>query len=115
MSRENRISRRGFLEAIAALGSLGLANCATNEQKASRFSSVERTTRKLPPRGEFVVRKAYVVTMDPKLGDIPRGDVHVRNGALIAVGPNLTAPGVEEIDGSNRIALPGFIDTHFHL
>lgn len=69
----------------------------------------------LPPRGEFVVRNAYVVTMDPQLGDIPRGDVHVRNGALVAVGPNLAAPGVEEIDGANRIALPGFIDTHFHL
>jgi cytosine/adenosine deaminase-related metal-dependent hydrolase len=39
----------------------------------------------------------------------------VRNGALVAVGPNLAAPGVEEIDGANRIALPGFIDTHFHL
>jgi 5-methylthioadenosine/S-adenosylhomocysteine deaminase len=28
---------------------------------------------------------------------------------------NLNAPSAEEIDGRNRIALPGFIDTHFHL
>ena len=61
------------------------------------------------------MRNAYVVTMDNKLGDIPNGDVHVRNGALVAVGPKLNAPGAEEIDGRNRIALPGFIDTHFHL
>jgi len=61
------------------------------------------------------VRNAYVVTVDPKLGDIPRGDVHVRSGAIVAVGPDLTAPGAEEIDGSNRIALPGFVETHFHL
>src|SRR5688572_21855537 len=115
MSNKNTISRRGFLEAIAALGSLGLASCAGNERQGSRFLAVNRTDGKLPPRGEFVVRNAYVVTMDPKLGDIPRGDVHVRNGELIAVGPNLTAPGVEQIDGSNRIALPGFVDTHFHL
>jgi hypothetical protein len=33
-----------------------------------------------PPRGEFIGRNAYIVTMDPKLGDIPNGDVHVRNG-----------------------------------
>ena len=61
------------------------------------------------------MRNAYVVTMDPKLGDIPNGDVHVRNGALIAVGPNLNAPNAEIIDGRNRIACPGFVDTHFHL
>lgn len=81
--------------------------------RQDRRRSAERD--RSPPRREFVVRNAYVVTMDAKLGDIPRGDVHVRNGALIAVGPNLTAPGVEQIDGSNRIALPGFVDTHFHL
>jgi imidazolonepropionase-like amidohydrolase len=40
-----------------------------------------------------VVRNAYIITMDPKLGDIPNGDVHVRNGALVAVGPNLNAGG----------------------
>ncbi|HEY3151358.1 MAG TPA: amidohydrolase family protein [Candidatus Binatia bacterium] len=76
---------------------------------------MDRTSGKLPARGEFVVRNAYVVTMDPKLGDIPVGDVHVRNGALVAVGPTLNAPGAEEIDGRNRIACPGFVDTHFHL
>jgi len=115
MNRQNTISRRGFLEAVAALGSLGLASCAANERQASRFSAANRTMGKLPSREEFVVRNAYVVTMDVKLGDIPGGDVHVRNGELIAVGPNLSAPGVEQIDGSNRIAVPGFVDTHFHL
>ncbi len=114
MNQQNTISRRGFLEAVAVLGSLGLASCASNERQTSRSAARGRTGT-LPPRREFVVRNAYVVTMDAKLGDIPRGDVHVRNGALIAVGPNLTAPGVEQIDGSNRIALPGFVDTHFHL
>ena len=114
MNQQNTISRRGFLEAVAALGSLGLASCVSNERQTSKSAALGRTGP-LPPRREFVVRNAYVVTMDAKLGDIPRGDVHVRNGALIAVGPNLTAPGVEQIDGSNRIALPGFVDTHFHL
>src|SRR5438093_7437400 len=115
MSSESTLSRRGFLGGLTALGSISLAGCATNSTKASRLRAAGRTTGQLPPRGEFVVRDAYVLTMDPKLGDIPRGDVHVRNGMLVAVGPKLGAPGAEEIDGSNRIALPGFIDTHFHL
>src|SRR5437016_13022248 len=115
MSSGSTLSRRGFLGALTALGSISLAACATNSTKASRLRAAGRATGQLPPRGEFVVRNAYVLTMDPKLGNIPRGDVHVRNGMLVAVGPNLAAPGAEEIDGSNRIALPGFIDTHFHL
>jgi 5-methylthioadenosine/S-adenosylhomocysteine deaminase len=115
MSNQNIFSRRDFLGAIAAVGAVGLSACATNSQRGSRLWSPDRISGQLPPRGEFVVRNAYIVTMDSKLGDIPSGDVHVRNGALVAVGPNLNAPAAEEIDGRNRIALPGFIDTHFHL
>jgi 5-methylthioadenosine/S-adenosylhomocysteine deaminase len=115
MATSNTFSRRGFLEAIAAVGSLSLAACAANGQSSSGRAAADRKPGTLPRRGEFVVRNAYLVTMDPKLGDIPSGDVHVRNGALVAVGPKLNAPGAEEIDGSNRIALPGFVDTHFHL
>jgi len=115
MNNENILSRRGFLETLTALGSMSLAACAMDSKPAGRSWAADRTAGQLPPRREFVVRNAYVVTMDPQLGDIPRGDVHVRNGALVAVGPNLVATAAEEIDGSNRIALPGFIDTHFHL
>jgi cytosine/adenosine deaminase-related metal-dependent hydrolase len=114
MIGRNTLSRRNFLEAVAALSSVGLAACASSAQQGS-FSSKALSSGKLPGRGEFVIRKAYLVTMDEKLGDIPNGDVHVRNGALVAVGTNLSAPGAHEIDGRNRIALPGFIETHFHL
>lgn len=114
MTGRNTLSRRNFLEAVAALSSVGLAACATSAQQGS-FSSKVRSSGKLPARGEFVIRNAYLVTMDEKLGDIPNGDVHVRNGALVAVGANLSAPEAQEIDGRNRIAVPGFIETHFHL
>jgi cytosine/adenosine deaminase-related metal-dependent hydrolase len=115
MAKANTLTRRSFLEAVAVLSSLGAAACAAGPQQTGKVSAADRNAGKLPPRGEFVVRNTYLVTMDAKLGDIPVGDVHVRNGALIAVGANLSAPGAEEIDGRNRIALPGFIDTHFHL
>jgi len=115
MSNQNIFSRRDFLAAMAAAGAVGLSACAANSQPGSRLWSPDRISGRLPPRGEFVVRNAYIVTMDAKLGDIPNGDVHVRNGALVAVGPNLNASGAEQIDGRNRIALPGFVDTHFHL
>jgi cytosine/adenosine deaminase-related metal-dependent hydrolase len=115
MGKDNTISRRDFIGAVAAVSAAGLADCSTGSQPSSPLWAADRASGQLPPRGEFVVRNAYVVTMDPKLGDIPNGDVHVRNGALVAVGANLAAPGAVEIDGRNRIACPGFVDTHFHL
>ena len=86
-----------------------------SDAKSSSLFGADRSQSQLPPRREFVVRNAYVVTIDPRLGDLPRGDIHVRDGVIIAVGPRLATPGAEDIDGSHRIALPGFIDTHFHL
>src|SRR5512132_3367060 len=115
MTTTNTITRRDFIGAVTVLSAAGLAACSAASQPSSRLWAADRTSGKLPPRGEFVVRNAYIVTMDPKLGDIPSGDVHVRNGALVAVGPNLNAPNAEVIDGRNRIVCPGFIDTHFHL
>jgi 5-methylthioadenosine/S-adenosylhomocysteine deaminase len=76
----------------------------------------ERTPLLLPPRGEFVIANASIITMDPQLGDITNGSLHVRNGAIVAVGATVNAPpGAQVIDGQNRIVLPGLIDTHWHM
>jgi cytosine/adenosine deaminase-related metal-dependent hydrolase len=53
--------------------------------------------------------------MDEGLGDIPDGDVHVRNGEILAVGRNLRATGATGLDGRNMIVMPGFVDTHWHM
>ena len=69
----------------------------------------------LPSRGELIIRNAHVLTMDRALGDIERADIHVRDGTIMAVGPDLTAPGAEIIDARTMIALPGLVDTHNHI
>jgi len=48
-------------------------------------------------------------------GVLPRADVHVNNGRIEAVGPDLTAAGAEVIDAADMIVMPGFIDTHYHM
>ena len=63
----------------------------------------------------MVARGAYVLTMDPALGDLPNGDIHVRDGAIVAVGRALAAPHAQVIDGKNMIAMPGLIETHWHM
>ena len=61
-----------------------------------------------------MVRGAYVLSMDDGIGDFPVGDVHAKNGAIVAVGANVSAPGAEVIDGKGMICMPGFVDTHWH-
>src|SRR5262249_48842019 len=82
---------------------------------AAALASRTARAADLPGRGEFVVRNAHVLTLDPALGDFQSGDIHVRNGEIVAVGPNLAAASAEVFDASNMIALPGLIDTHNHL
>ena len=68
----------------------------------------------LPARGAFVIRNAFVMTMDDA-GDLANADVHVANGAIVAVGPNLKAPDASTIDGHGMIVLPGLVETHWHM
>ncbi len=86
------------------------------ETKASSSAFSASSHSQTPPRqGEFVIRNGHVVSMDANVGDIPRGDVHLRNGDIIAVGQNLAAPCAETIDGRGMIVMPGFVETHWHL
>ena len=103
-----KTSRRTFLSGVAALGVAAHADTAG-------AAAESRGSFTLPARGEFVIRTGYVMTMDPTLGDIPRGDVHVKNGAIVAVGAGLKSGGAQVIDGRDMIVLPGFVDTHWHM
>ncbi|MBO0754413.1 MAG: amidohydrolase family protein [Bradyrhizobiaceae bacterium] len=82
---------------------------------AERLRDIDRSAGPLPTRGDFIVRGAYVVTMDPALGDMPSADVLVRNGDIVAVGEKLGTAGVSVIAGQGMVVLPGFVDTHWHL
>ncbi|GAA4827591.1 amidohydrolase family protein [Actinomycetospora corticicola] len=51
---------------------------------------------------------------------LPRGhdtpvDVRVEDGKIAEVGPDLTAPAVETLDGGGRPVLPGLVEPHLHL
>jgi cytosine/adenosine deaminase-related metal-dependent hydrolase len=102
------ITRREFLGSAAALGAWGLAGCAGMAAGGSGG-------RRLPERAEFVIRNAYVMTMERTPGDLPNADVHVRNGQIVAVGANLAAPGAQTLDGRGMIVLPGLVETHWHM
>jgi cytosine/adenosine deaminase-related metal-dependent hydrolase len=107
---DDMLTRRGLIGSAAAIGATGLVGGTTIAQ-----AQAPSTAPALPVAGEFLIRDAHVLSMDPAIGDLPRGDVHVRAGAIVAVGPNLTAPAAQVIDGRSMIALPGLIETHWHM
>src|SRR5690348_2643854 len=103
--RQQLVDRRTVLTATTALSAASLLPRAAFAQPAPTS---------LPARGEFVVRGAHVLSMDDKIGDLSSGDVHVRDGAIVAVAAGLNAPGAQTLDGKGMICMPGFVDTHWH-
>ncbi|MBS0336850.1 MAG: amidohydrolase family protein [Proteobacteria bacterium] len=61
-----------------------------------------------------LIRGGIVVSMDPAVGDLPRGDVLVEDGLIKAVAPSINAPGAEVVDASGCIVLPGLVNAHQH-
>jgi cytosine deaminase len=50
------------------------------------------------------------------LPDGRRGiDIAVANGRIVELGPNLDARAQREIDATDRLATPPFVDSHFHM
>jgi cytosine/adenosine deaminase-related metal-dependent hydrolase len=50
-----------------------------------------------------------------RLGDGDAADILIQGGTIAEIGPDLAAPGVEVVEGSGHIALPGLVDAHTHL
>jgi cytosine/adenosine deaminase-related metal-dependent hydrolase len=66
---------------------------------------------------ELLIKGGNVVTVDPAIGDLPVGDVLVRDGSIVDVGLNLATsePDAEVIDAEGRLVIPGLVDTHRHV
>jgi 5-methylthioadenosine/S-adenosylhomocysteine deaminase len=103
------INRRGFLTAASA------AIAASAVSGGDAVAATKASTSTPPAHREYLIRGAAIISMDPSVGDFAKGDVHVRDGAIVAVGPRIKAPQASVIDGANMIAMPGLIDTHWHM
>jgi 5-methylthioadenosine/S-adenosylhomocysteine deaminase len=64
--------------------------------------------------GRTLFRGGTVLTLDPRLGDFPKGDVLVEGARIAAVGPALKVDNAEIIDARDAIVLPGLVDAHRH-
>ncbi len=63
--------------------------------------------------GDLLVRGGMLV--DGSGSPARRADVRVRAGRVVEIGAELDPSGEPEIDASNAVVSPGFVDTHTHL
>lgn len=61
----------------------------------------------------LLVRGACIVSMDPAVPDLPKGDILIEGGRIAAIASSIDAE-CETIDATGLIASPGFVDTHRH-
>jgi 5-methylthioadenosine/S-adenosylhomocysteine deaminase len=73
------------------------------------------TDFRVPPTGRTLIRGGTVLSLDPTIGDLTRGDVLVEDDRIVAVGPALSNGEVEVIDATDMIVMPGFVDSHRHI
>jgi cytosine/adenosine deaminase-related metal-dependent hydrolase len=63
----------------------------------------------------LLLRGGLVIDTEPAAVVHRDTDVLIEDGRIVAVGPSLEVTDAEVIDASDRIVLPGFVDTHRHL
>lgn len=107
------VNRRIFLGAATA--TVVLTASATGAAATPPDPVSARRGRGNGRHRDLLVRGATVLTMDPELGDLGEADVLIRDGGIVAVGRGLAARGATVIDARGMIALPGLVDTHWHM
>src|SRR6185295_3125418 len=107
----SQLGRRDFLK-VSAAAAAGMSLLHAPQAAAHGEDDPPRDSGR--PGRRYVIRNGHVMSMDPAVGDIVRGDVLVEGKRILAVGRNLHAGGAEEIEAEGRIVMPGFVDTHHH-
>jgi cytosine/adenosine deaminase-related metal-dependent hydrolase len=61
-----------------------------------------------------LLRGGTIISLDPAVGDLPRGDLLIEDGRIAAVAATLDVTDADVVDTTGKIVLPGFVDTHRH-
>ena len=62
----------------------------------------------------ILIRGGTIVSMDPAIGELARGDLLVEGERIAAIAPSIAAEDAEIVDAADRIVVPGFVNAHQH-
>jgi 5-methylthioadenosine/S-adenosylhomocysteine deaminase len=107
-------SRRDFLQASAGVAALG-ASLSAFSSAAHAQGDAELT--RLAAQRRILIKGGIVLSLDRQVGDFAQADVLIEDGIIREVRPNIAVTGEASavVDATNRIVMPGFIDTHHHF
>ena len=108
------LSRRGLLQVTAGLLA---ARPSAAQQSAGSAATLDRLLRaQTDANRRVLLRGGAVLSLDPSVGDFERADVLIEGKKIAAVAPNLSdkARGAVVVDATDRVVMPGFVDTHHH-
>src|SRR5215218_2304225 len=80
----------------------------------SRVTADEEEERVMNLR-RVLIKGGTVISVDPEIGDLPKGDVLFEGGKIAEVAPDVKAPDAEVIDATDKIVMPGLVDAHRHV
>ena len=61
-----------------------------------------------------LIRGGTIVSMDPQIGDLPKGDVLIDGERIAAIAPHIQADDAQVVDASGTIVIPGLVNAHMH-
>jgi cytosine/adenosine deaminase-related metal-dependent hydrolase len=118
--RPRKTSRRDFFK----VGAAGLASTTLVARGSARQGPLSGLQSATPAdlqnlvgdgrKRRILLRGGVVLSLDPKVGDLERGDVLIDGKTIAQVAPNISVTDAEVVDCSGTIVMPGFITTHHH-
>jgi cytosine/adenosine deaminase-related metal-dependent hydrolase len=110
MKSDMQVTRRAALKAGATFATGAVLSGTAGAQNLNRF---ERQGP-LDPNHRTLLKGGTIVSMDPTVGDLVRGDLLIEGKKIAAIAPELNPAGAQVIDAQDTIIVPGFVDCHRH-
>jgi 5-methylthioadenosine/S-adenosylhomocysteine deaminase len=113
----NAGSRRHFLAVGGALIASGAAApLLPIPGHAQGAGPAEPELTRLLAQRRILLKGGVVLTLDRQVGDFAKADLLIEDGKIRELRPDIpvSSDAAAVVDASNRIIIPGFIDTHSH-
>ena len=105
-------TRRSLLAAGATLAAGAVVPMLSAPAHAQPAGDPE--LKSLQSQRRILLKGGVVLTLDRKVGDFANADVLIEDGKIREIRPNIAADAAAVVDATNRIIIPGFVDTHSH-
>lgn len=111
-------SRREFLRSSAGLAMAGGIMAGMPGSALAQGAAAadgDPLLRRLQSQRRFLLRGGIVMSLDRRIGDFAQADLLVEDGKIRELRPGIAVgDDTAVIDATNRIVIPGFVDTHSH-